>query len=153
MGFCFYHYPRAPVVLGVYGVGFAMISFIAFQGLPKDEDALTKVIAFAIFELMAFCFVAAVLALSVALSMVSRKNKTILTEHTIILGEEGFTEETPFNKTEQKWTIVQKLARTKRYIFIYVAQHMAHVVPRRAFHNEAEWNAFYEYCRRKKETV
>ena len=149
MAFCFYHYPRSPVVIGCWGVGFAFTSLIVFQALPKDGDVATKVVAFAIMEFIAFCFFAAVLALSVVLSMVSRKNKTVLTGRTIILGEESFTEETAYNKTEQKWTIVQKLARTRSYIFIYVAQHMAHVVPRRAFRDDAEWDAFYEYCRRR----
>ena len=149
MAFCFYHYPRSPVVIGFYGVGFAILSLIVFQALPKDGDVVTKIITFAILEFIAFCLLAAVFALSVVLSMVSRKNKTVLTEHTIMLSEASFTEETPYNKTEQKWTIVQKLARTKGYIFIYVAQYTAHVVPRRAFRDDAEWEAFYEYCRQR----
>jgi hypothetical protein len=149
MAFCFYHYPRSPVVIGFYGVCFAIISLSVFRALPKHSDAVTKVITFAILDLIGFSVLAAVFALSVVLSLGSRKNKTILTEHTIILAEESFTEETPYNKTEQKWTIVQKLARTKSYIFIYVAQYMAHVVPRRAFRDDAEWDAFYEYCRQK----
>ena len=40
-----------------------------------------------------FCLTA-LFALSVVLSMVSRKNKTLFTERTIMLGEESFTEET-----------------------------------------------------------
>jgi hypothetical protein len=153
MAFCFYHYPRSPVVIGLYGIGFTIISFIVFQALPKDGDAMMKIIAFVIMELIAFSFLAAVLALSVVLSMVSRKNKTVLTEHTITLGEKSFMEETPYNKTEQKWAIVQKLARTRSYIFIYVAQYMAHVVPRRAFRDDMEWDAFYQYCRQRTQAV
>ena len=153
MAFCFYHYPRSPVAIGSYGISFVLISLIVFQAVPNEEDVVTKVIVFAVMEFIAFSFFAAVLALSVVLSMVSRKNKTVLTEHTIVLGEESFTEETPYNKTEQKWAIVQKLARTKSYIFIYVAQYMAHVVPRRAFRDDAEWNAFYDYCRQRTRTA
>ena len=149
MAFCFYHYPRSPVVIGSYGLAFALITFSAFQALPKHRDVVTKVITFAVVELIALSLLAAVLALSVVLSMASRKNKTVLTEHTILLAEESFTEETPYNKTEQKWTIVQKLARTRSYIFIYVAQYSAHIVPRRAFRDDAEWDAFYEYCRQR----
>jgi hypothetical protein len=146
MAFCFYHYPRSPVVIGFYGIGFALLSLIVLQALPKDGDVVTKVIAFGVMEFIAFCLLAAVLALSVVLSMISRKNKTVLTEHTIMLSEASFTEETRYNKTEQKWTIVQKLGRTNGYLFIYVAQYTAHVVPRRAFRDDAEWDAFYEYC-------
>jgi hypothetical protein len=149
MAFCFYHYPRSPVVIGSYGVGFALISLVLFQALPKDEDVVTKIVLFVIIELIACTFLAGVFALSVVLSMVSRKNKTMLTEHTITLAEQSFTEETAYNKTEQKWSIVQKLARTRSYVFIYVAQYMAHVVPRRAFREDSEWDAFYEYCRQR----
>jgi hypothetical protein len=147
MAFCFYHYPRSPVVIGSNCVAFAIISLIVFQALPKNGDVVTMVITFAVMELIAFSLLAGMFALSVVLSMVSRRNKTLITEHTIVLGGESFTEESPYNKTEQKWTSVQKLARTKSYIFIYVAQYMAHVVPRRAFRDDAEWDAFYEYCR------
>jgi hypothetical protein len=146
IAFCFYHYPRAPVTIGSYGILFAVLSFIIFQALPKDGSVVTKIVLFAVMEVIAFSVLAAVLALSVVLSMVSRRNRTFLTEHTIVLGEQIFTEETVYNKTEQKWTSVQKLARTRRYIFIYLAQHMAHVVPRRAFRDDAEWDAFYDYC-------
>jgi hypothetical protein len=146
MAFCFYHYPRSPIVIGSNGIAFALLSVVVFQALPKDEGIIPRVIAFVVMEFVVFCFLAAVLGLSVVLSMVSRKNKTVLTEHTITLSDQSFTEEPPYKMTEQKWTIVQKLARTNNYVFIYVAQYMAHVVPRRAFRDDAEWNAFYEYC-------
>src|SRR5258708_692844 len=87
VAFCFYHYLRSPMVLGVYGVGFALISLAVFHALPKDEDVVTKVMAFAIIELIVFSFLATVSALSVVLSMVSRRNKTFLTEHSLDLGE------------------------------------------------------------------
>jgi hypothetical protein len=73
--------------------------------------------------------------------MGSRRNKTLLPEHTITLADASFTEETAYNKTDHKWSGVQKLARTRRHIFIYVAQHAAHVVPRRAFRDDAEWES------------
>ena len=149
MAFCFYHYPRAPVTIGSYGILFAVLSFIIFQALPKEGNVVTKILVFAVMEFIAFSGLVVVLALSVVLSMVSSRNKTFVTEHTIVLEEDIFTEETVYNKTEWKWTSVQKLARTRRYIFIYVAQSMAHVVPRRAFRDDAEWNAFYDYCRQR----
>jgi hypothetical protein len=147
MAFCFYHYPRSPVVLGFNGVSFALISVLIFSALPKEESFLTKLIAFGVMEVFVLLLLAAVAALSVVLSMVSRKNKTTLTEHTIALGEASVTEETVYNKTEQKWAIVQKLVRTRKYVFIYISQHASHVVPRRAFRNDEEWDAFYEFCR------
>ena len=79
--------------------------------------------------------------------MVSRRNKTLLTEHTITLAEGYFIEETAYGKTDHKWSAVQKLARTRRHTFIYIAQYAAHVLPRRAFRDDTEWEAFYELCK------
>ena len=153
MAFCFYHSLRLPFFIGVSVVGFALLSLMVFhtvfQVRPENYDAVTKVIVFAIVEIMVLSCLAALFALSVVLTNVSSKNKTVFTERTIMLGEDSFTEETPYKKTEQKWAIVQKLARTKSYIFIYVAQHEVHIVPRRAFRDDAEWDAIYEYCRQR----
>ena len=150
MAFNFYHHPRSPVFIGSYGVFIAITSNTVLQWMvPKNVDTALKILTFAVLELIALFCLTALFALSVVLSMVSRKNKTLFTERTIMLGEESFTEETPYNKTEVKWTSVQKLARTRSYIFIYVAQHMAYVAPRRAFRDDADWDAFYEYCRQR----
>jgi len=154
MAFNFYHHPRTPVFIGSYVVLIAFTSNTIFQWMvPKNVDTALRILTFAVLELIALFCLTAVFVLSVVLSMVSRKNKTLFAEHTITLGEDSFTEETPYKKTEQKWAIVQKLARTKSYIFIYVAQHEAHIVPRRAFRDDAEWDAFYEYCRQRTRTA
>jgi hypothetical protein len=110
-------------------VGIGLLSFLFAQTMPPEFTGL--------------------MAISVVLSMISSKNKTVLTDHTLVLADEGFVEETPYNRTEGKWRGVQKLARTRRHIFIYIAPYMAHVVPRRAFQDDAEWNAFYEFCKQR----
>jgi hypothetical protein len=46
--------------------------------------------------------------------------------------------------------MVQKLARTKKHIFIYLAQDSAVVIPRRAFESATQWEAFYELCKQRK---
>ena len=97
--------------------------------------------------------IAGFVAVTVVLSMVSRRNKTLLTEHTITLADGSFVEETAYNKTDQKWSGVQKLARTRRHVFIYVAQYAAHVVPRRAFRDDTEWDLFYGFCRQRIDAV
>ncbi|MCI0536082.1 MAG: hypothetical protein L0Z50_12730 [Verrucomicrobiales bacterium] len=82
-------------MIGTYGLVFALISLNAFQALPKAAGTAGKVLTFLITESIVFAFLAGVLALTVALSMISRRNKTILTEYSITLGEDGFTSETP----------------------------------------------------------
>ena len=149
MAFCFYHYLRSPVVLGFYGVGFALVSLPLLLEIPKDQGTAARIAMFLTMEAFVFAILAPVFALSIVLSMISRRNKTLLTEHIITLGQDAIMTETPYVKSEQKWAIVQKLARTRRYIFIYVAQYSAHVIPRRAFRDDPEWDAFYEFCKQR----
>jgi hypothetical protein len=147
MAFCFYHYPRSPFVVGSYLVFLVVLSVFFVMALPKEASTGEKIVVFVVLELIAAALFAGSMAISIVLSMISSKNKTVLTDHTLILGEENFVEETVYNRTEQTWGSVQKLARTRRYIFIYVAQHMAHVIPRRAFATDGDWEAFYSCCR------
>jgi hypothetical protein len=83
------------------------------------------------------------------LTMISRRNKPLLCERTITLREDAFVTESEYGRSETRWTIVQKLARTRRHILVYVAQASALVIPRRAFASSAQWDAFYGYCRQR----
>ena len=149
MAFSFYTYVRSPVVTITISLTVAFISFIIFQSLPKDAAPTAKVIAFLIPECVSTGLLAAALVLTVVLSISTRRNKALFTEHTITLGDTSFTEETEFQKTDQKWSGVQKLARTQRHIFVYMSQYAAHAIPRRAFQDQAHWDSFYERCRQK----
>jgi hypothetical protein len=125
LAFCFYHYPRSPAVFVSYGIGYAMFSFVIFQALPKDASITAQVLVFLMMEAVAFGILVAVFGFFTVIGMISSRNKTLLTERTITLGEDGFISETPLSRSENKWSIVQKLARTRSYIYIYVAQHSA----------------------------
>jgi hypothetical protein len=148
LAFCFYHYPRSPMILACWAFPFALLSMASYQAIPKDLSAVGKVLAFLFLECSWFAVLCLAFAVLIVLSMISRRNKTMLVENTMTLGEDGFMVETPYGRAESKWAIVQKLARTKKYVFIYIAQHLAHVVPRRAFKDDGEWEGFYDFCRR-----
>jgi len=137
------------LVIAYYGLGFAVLSLVVFQGLPKNVSVAARGMTFIIGESIVFVFFAVVFGFSVVLGMVSRKNKTLLTERNMTFDDHGFTSETQYSRSEMKWPIVQKLARTRNYIFIYVAQHSAHIVPRRAFGGDTEWDSFYEFCKQR----
>ncbi len=81
-------------------------------------------------------------------SMISRRNKTFLTDHTLTLTPEGVTEETAFNTATHTWTGVVRVARTSHHLFSYIAQHAAHVVPRNAVSTQQDWDALYELVRK-----
>jgi hypothetical protein len=124
-----------------------LIYLALIQAVPQDLSPIERVVSFIILAFIAFIAVAVMFTVLSVLGIISRRNKTLLTEHTVTLDDVSFTEETIYNKSDCKWASVQKLARTKKYIFIYLAQHLAFVIPRRAFRDQGEWDSFYEFCK------
>jgi len=45
------------------------------------------------------------------------------------------------------WIGVQRLARGRGHLFPYVGSKEAHIIPRRAFQTDADWEACYQFCR------
>jgi len=149
--FWLYHQTRSPVTIGLLTVIVFMTSYFTITSIPRDEDLIVQLITFVVAEGFVLGLFFGLIGAVTVLSMISGKNKTLLTEHTITLQEDSFTVETTYSKTVSKWPSAQKLGRNKSYIFIYVSQHAAHVVPRRAFHDEDQWNAFYDFCKARME--
>ena len=83
------------------------------------------------------------------LAMISRYNKTFYCQKTLSFGEDSILGESEYGKSETRWTVFQKLARTRNHIFLYVGQGTAVVIPRRAFNNSTQFDEFYEFCKRK----
>ncbi|MCX7723484.1 MAG: YcxB family protein [Verrucomicrobiae bacterium] len=150
LAFAAYHLPRHPLLL-LIAVGFFLwinfTSFVpAFKEMPADKPMVVRFIAFILAELLLVCFIVALIGVIVLLAMISRRNKPLFCQKTITLGEEAFVGESEYGRSEIRWTTVQKLARTRRHIFIYLGQDNAVVIPRRAFESNTQWDAFYEYC-------
>lgn len=153
LAFCFHDYPRSPFVIGIYGIVFLLISFYIAQSLPPDANPLPKAILFLVAELITFISIAALFLILTTLNLISFRNKTLLTDHALTLDDDTFALETPFHRTEHRWLGVQKLTRTRRHLFIYLSQHSALVIPRRAFKDRNEWDSFYESCKNRAHSV
>ncbi len=68
------------------------------------------------------------------------------TQHSLTIAPGGFVEETSVNRTEHKWAGVQKVVKRQKYLMIYIGSNQAHIVPRRAFNNQADWDLFCAEC-------
>lgn len=77
-----------------------------------------------------------------ALYLYSRSNVTVLTTHTIEIQEDAFFEETKYNRSYFFWHGVLKIVRRPGFVAVYVAPHMAHVIPTRAFESKSQLNEF-----------
>lgn len=75
---------------------------------------------------------------------VSSDKTGVLGEHTYILIEEGLCEQTPVNESFHKWSGIESVNRIRNYIFIQINGYLFHIVPRRAFAGDAEFDAFWQ---------
>jgi hypothetical protein len=142
--FSAYTYSHSPVMLALYSIIFGVACFLAYASVPDSETLAVRILTAAVMVTIILSLYFLVFGVFIVLSLISKANKTILTQHTITLAETGLIEETEFSRTEQKWIGIPRLVRTRRHIFAYVSQYAAHVIPRRAFHDVASWNSFYE---------
>jgi hypothetical protein len=150
MALCVYHCLHLPLLIGVFACVIAFLSYVYWTLLPREIELVPKLLVVAAVDLIFASVFVALSPLLIALTYISRKNKTILTDRTVTLFEDSFVEESSYSRTEAKWLSLQKLVRTRKHIFLYVSQHAAHAIPRRAFKTQEEWDDFYEFCRRKK---
>ena len=141
--FSLYTYMHSPVLLLLYSALAGLIGFSSYTSVPASASFAARVFTMLFMFAFIFSLVFGAIALFVVASLISKANRTILTQHTISVAETGLTEETEFNRTEQKWAGIPRLVRTRRHIFAYVSQYAAHVIPRRAFEDTAAWDAFY----------
>ena len=72
-----------------------------------------------------------------AIYLISRRNKNVLTQHTIELQEKAVLEETRFTQTLVQWPGVARIVSRPGFVALYISPHMAHVIPNRAFSTSA----------------
>jgi len=153
LAFAAYHLPRNPLMLLIMGGAYLFITISSVVPAARDEvakkpeHAIILFISFIIVEALLAVFLIGVMACMTLLGMVSRKNKPFYARKTITFQDECFISESEYSRSEIRWKIVQKLARTTRHVFIYVNSESAVVIPRRAFESDSEWNVFYELCK------
>ena len=91
---------------------------------------------------MALCLIAYVALwlvqiLANAIIIALRNNRTVVTEHSVELLDDGLLEETSFNKSLYYWNGITGVAARPSHLAIYVAPGIAHLVPNRAFSSRA----------------
>jgi hypothetical protein len=154
LAFQAYCAPRNPVII-LTSVGFFL--FVTSQVvLPATHATLASVpmiaclIVFILVELLLIAFILAFLAFITILPMIFPRDKQLYCQRTLTTGGETFFTQSDYSRSETKWSVVRKLVRTRSYIFMFLGQHNAFVVPRSAFEEEGEWHAFYEECKENK---
>jgi len=136
-----YTYCRSPVVVAINLLLALFVVYRVYTSLPPRT--LVHWVATLVVSAVILVVWLVLMSILIAVAMVSKANRTLLTEHIVTLTDTGLIEETQFHRTEQKWAGITRLARTRRHIFAYVSQYAAHVIPRRAFSDAGAWDQFY----------
>lgn len=75
-----------------------------------------------------------------------KPEKGQLGKHRIVLGEDGVVESTAVGESRTSWAGVERVEQNPDYIFIYTSPVAAHVIPKRAFKDAEETEAFRQFC-------
>jgi hypothetical protein len=135
-----------PVVLVFFAGLFTVISYRNWQAIPPDKTLLVKFITFIILEIIPVLWITAVLGLYLFFIILSRRNKTLLVEQTITLNEDNMISQSEYGRSEITWKAVQRVVRTRNYLFLYLSQVGACLIPKRAFNSKEECDNFVNFC-------
>jgi hypothetical protein len=126
----------------LYAIGGLIVVWTNFNGpalagqpIPVRIVATALVLAF-----VAGCGAAG--GLFILVVGLAKKNRGLLGEHTIELGEHGLVEKTDVNESVHRWAGIYKTFSTANYIYIYVTETNFHAIPLRAFESAAHVAAF-----------
>lgn len=145
MMFIWLHLTRSWVFLVLIGGMSVFLTWNACRETVMQHGRIIGVIAIFLAASVVFAGIFLVGLTASILTALSRRNKTFMTDNTIELLEDKFLTENRYGKGENKWDIVQKIIKTRRYIVLYVTQSTGIVVPRRAFQKAEEWEAFCNF--------
>lgn len=71
----------------------------------------------------------------------------VLGEHTYQITPEGLRESTSSNEGLQKWVGVHAVDKSSGFIFIRISGYLFHLIPRRAFGSQQEFESFFVSAR------
>ncbi|GGC64836.1 YcxB family protein [Undibacterium terreum] len=72
------------------------------------------------------------------------KDSDVLGVHHYSISEQGLEERTTANETLHTWKSIQSITKLPGCILIRINSYLFHIVPRRAFATDEEFNSFYQ---------
>lgn len=135
-----------PFLIAFFAILFALTSYTNWRAISPERTFLVRLLSVITLEIIPFMFIAAVVGLFIFLNTFSRKNKTLLTEQTITLDEGFLACQSEYARSEVNWKAVQHIVRTRNYLFLYLSQMGAMLIPKHAFNSKEQWDSFFEFC-------
>jgi hypothetical protein len=85
--------------------------------------------------------------------LTSTEKGGILGTHTYQLTPEGLRESTPLNVALQKWAAIQSVGKSPNFIYLRINSYLFHLIPRRSFDSQQEFEAFWANVRKFRENA
>ena len=138
----------------------AVLLFSAVPAIGADGFAISRVnftfivVAFPIIALVQWCLERWLIRRAILKLIKQEKpGKGQLGKHRVAVNEEGVRESTAVAESRTSWAGVDRIEQNPEYIFIYTSAIGAHVVPKRAFRDMQEAEAFFLLSRTSKEAA
>ena len=122
---------------------FAAIAFLIaicwFAGSPRALDYAPPALLLLVTFLLLYRFGSDIRAW--ALEVAARRSG-VLREQVMTVADGVFRAESERGKTEVRWTVIPRVQRAHERLFVFSTPYLAFIVPRRAFADEAAFDAF-----------
>ncbi len=149
--FLWFNFYQLPRVLSILILVIGLIVYIGydnfFSSTSSDYSLAVKIVAFIItlFQLSIICIVFFVLIIGFLQLTNQHQRSQMNHDCKLIVSESGIVDETPTKRTELNWSGIPKISQTRGSILIYVSDSSAFVISKKAFQNEIDAKAFFDY--------
>ena len=126
-------------------VVYLLFGALIFMGERSDNSVIGSfIVAFVFYSIMW-----AAQAILTAIYLTSRRGDSVLTDHVVEIRDNALFESTKYNESLFFWPGILKVRNRPGYIAVYIAQHMAHIIPKRAFSSKDQVNQFVALIKEK----
>lgn len=140
-----YIIPRIKLNYIVLGIG-SVFTFIV-ELITTRPTQIEQIVALFLVILIIFTFAVLITSLIIILIYifaVPSKKDGILGRHYFVIQNDGFREITVVNDMLHKWQGIRLITKFNSYIFIKINLYQYHIIPKRAFNTEEDFNAFWQ---------
>ncbi len=131
-----------------FGIVFGLMAIATSSVLLKGEI----IVWFFSFIILGTIVSAIMLLIGILIqTMTASAEKGFIGNTLFKIEESGFYEHTEGTETKTNWVSIAKLYKSKNYIYVRISAFRIHIVPKRAFSNENEFNEFYNLIKSKME--
>jgi hypothetical protein len=139
LAFYLTHQFLSPVANGFYII-LAMLIFAS--ELRKQPVILSITVAIVIYIIM---WIAQ--AIFLAVYLFTRRSDCVLTHHVVEARDDVLSDSTKFHESRFFWSGIQRIVTRPGFVAVYIAQHAAILIPKRAFRSKHDRKQFIEVVR------